>query len=277
VRAGATGAGEPGTSDSLKGFGALLKVFRGRAGLTQEQLAPLLSYSVAFVASVEQGRRLPPGEFIERAEEVLDAFGALRATGRWVSRSGGLAQWFRQWAAMEETALNLYTYECRVVPGLLQTEAYARALCTSVPPAPTAEEVDARVAARVARQDLLHRRPPVGLSFIIEQAVIERRTGGREVTGELIDHLLETGELWNVEIQLMPLRQASHAGTDGPMQLLETPENQWFGYSEGQQTGHLLSGPKDVSVLQQRYARMRSQALTPEESVSLLKRMRGAP
>jgi hypothetical protein len=193
-----------------------------------------------------------------------------------VTRRQGLAVWFRQWASLEEDAVSLCTYDCRVIPGLLQTEAYARAVTLSVPPLVDEEQVEQRVATRIERQQLLRRRPPIAFSFIIEQAVLERHTGGTEVTGELIDHLLACAELWSVELQLMPLRQPDHAGFDGPIVLLETPDNRWVAYSEGQKIGQLISEPKDVSVLLQRYAKMRSQALTPEDSVGLLKRMRGA-
>ncbi len=268
--------GEPESSDSLKGFGAVAKAFRERAGLTQEELAPLVRYAPHTVASIEQGRRFPPDDFVDRAEEVLDAFGALRAASRHLSRQPGLAAWFRQWAKLEEQAVSLCTYECRVVPGLLQTPAYAKAVTLSVPPLKDDEQVERQVAARLARQELLRRKQPIALSFIIEQAVIERGTGGVEVTRELIDRLLCIGELNHVELQIMPLHQPEHAGFDGPMQLLETPENKWLGYAEGQRGGMLVSEPKEVSILYQRYAKMRSQALTPEDSASLLKRMRGA-
>ncbi|MFI0904808.1 Scr1 family TA system antitoxin-like transcriptional regulator [Streptomyces sioyaensis] len=273
---GGTGSGEPESTDSLKTFGAVVKAFRERAGLTQEGLALLVRFSPQTVASIEQGRRLPPPDFIERAEEVLDAFGVLRAAARHLARKPGIAAWFRQWAALEEQAVSLCTYECRVVPGLLQTNAYARAVTLSVPPPPEEEQIEERVAARLARQELLRRKPPIAFSFIIEQALIERHTGGIEVTRELIDHLLKCAELWNVELQIMPLQQPHHAGLDGPIRLLETPENKWVGYGEGQQSGQLITDPKDISLLQMRYAKLRSQALTPEDSVGLLKRMRGA-
>jgi transcriptional regulator with XRE-family HTH domain len=271
----AANGGEPEGSDGLKAFGAVLKAFRKRAGLTQDELAARVRYSAQTIASVEQGRRLPPGDLVERAEEVLDAFGALRAAAQHAVRRPGLASWFREWARLEEEALSLCTYECRVIPGLLQTEAYARAVTLSVPPPPSAEQLEQRVAARLERQQLLRREQPIAFSFIIEQSLIERRTGGAEVTRQLIGHLVEISQLWNVELQLMPLQQPSHAGHDGPMQLLETSDNQWLGYSEGQKTGQLIPSAKDVSVLFQRYASMRSQALTPEDSASLLRRMRG--
>jgi transcriptional regulator with XRE-family HTH domain len=266
----------PEQSDSLKAFGAVLKVFRERASLTQEQLAPLVGYSQACVASIEQGRRMPPGDFVERAEEALDSFGVLRAVARHVSRQPGLAAWFRLWAQLEGAAVSLCTYECRVVPGLLQTEPYARVVMLNVPPPPAEEELEERIAARMERQKLLTRRPPIAFSFIIEESVLLRHTGGEDVTRELLDRLIACVELWNVELQIMPLRQPHHAGSDGPMQLLETPDHKWLGYSEGQQTGQLISGPKDVSLMQMRYAKMRSQALSPADSADLLKRMRGA-
>ncbi len=266
----------PEQSDSLKTFGAAMKVFRERALLTQEQLAERLTYSIASVASIEQGRRMPTAHFVERAEEVLDAFGVLRAMVRHVGRQPGLAAWFRAWAQLESTAVGLCTYECRVVPGLLQTEAYARAVMLNVPPPPTEAELRERITARMDRQKLLTRRPPIAFSFIVEESVLLRHTGGEHATGDLLDHLLACVELWNVELQIMPLRQPDHAGADGPMRLLETPDHKWLGYSEGQKTGQLLSDPKAISVMQMRYAKMRSQALSPADSADLLTRMRGA-
>ena len=74
----------------------------------------------------------------------------------------------------------------------------------------------------------------------------------------------------------MPHDPRHTRGLDGPMQLLETPDNRWFGYCEGQESGQFITDPKVISMLQMRYARMRSQALTLEDSLSLLQRMRGA-
>ncbi|MFJ6935412.1 Scr1 family TA system antitoxin-like transcriptional regulator [Streptomyces sp. NPDC101118] len=261
---------------ALRTFGEVVKIFRKRAGYTQEQFAPLVDYSVQSVGSFEQGRRFPQQKFIDNAEEALDAFGAIRAAAKHLMKQKGLASWFRPWAQLEETAVSLYTYECRVVPGLLQTEAYARAVIMNVPPPPTDEEIEDRVSARLQRQRLLTRRPLTAFSFIIEQSVIERETGGPDVTRGLIDHLLEVCPLTNVEIQIMPLKQPEHAGTDGPVQLLETEDNTWLAYSEGQKTGQVTTDVKAVSVLHQRYAKLRSQALSYADSVSLLKRLRGA-
>ena len=271
-----SGGREPERSDSLCTFGAVVKQLRKRAGLTQEAWAERSGYSLSTCAGVEQGRRFPPPRYIERAEREFDAFGALRESAKHLSRGNGIAAWFRQWAKMELTALSLYTYECRLIPGLLQTEAYARAVMRDVPPMPSQEQVEERLSARWDRQELLHRHQPVIFSFIIEQALVERRTGGEEVTQELLDHLIACAALHNVELQIMPLVQPEHAGLGGSLQLLETPEHRWFGYVEGQLAGQLISDPTALSMLHMRYAKLRSQALTPADSLSLLKRMRGA-
>lgn len=276
---GASGGGEPEVSDSLRTFGAFVQALREHAGLSREEFGTLVGFSKHTVASVEQGRRMPDIDFVEGAEPHLGNTGALRAAAPHLSRKPGLASWFRQWARLEASAISLYTYECRVVPGLLQTEAYARAVSLNVPPLPDPAELEQRIAARLARQELLAvtRKPPTAFSFIVEQAVLERCTGGKDVTRELLDHLVELVERnWNVELQVMPTVRVSHAGLDGPIMLAETPENRWFAYSEGQQNGRLIADLKEISLLQQRYAKLRSQALTPEESLGLLKRMRGA-
>ncbi|MFC9242749.1 Scr1 family TA system antitoxin-like transcriptional regulator [Streptomyces sp. NPDC057136] len=273
---GVTSGGEPESSDSLKAFGEVIKAFRKRAGLTQEDFAPRVCYSVPTVASIEQGRRFPPGDFVDRAEVVLDAFGTIQGAARHLSRRPGLAKWFRQWAKLEAEAVSLYTYECRLVPGLLQTEAYARRLFENRLPPLGDDEVEDRLSARLGRQRLLRERPNTSYSFIVEEHLFRRQMGGPEVTRQLIDQVLDNAQLRNVEVQVMPLVRTGHAGMDGPMRLCETPGNRWLGYSEGQESGQLISDPKLVSMLKMRYARMRSQALSLEDSLSLLRQMRGA-
>jgi hypothetical protein len=96
------------------------------------------------------------------------------------------------------------------------------------------------------------------------------------VTRCLLDHLLEQMDRRNVELQVMPLRRETHAGIDGLMYLAETAHHEWLGYSEGQQSSVLITNPKDVSAMLQRYGKLRSQALGHEATMSLLKQMRGA-
>ncbi|MFF7879903.1 Scr1 family TA system antitoxin-like transcriptional regulator [Streptomyces sp. NPDC007896] len=274
---GAVGTGgEPESSDSLRTFGAVVQALREHAGLSREEFGERVRFSKHTVASVELGRRMPDPTFVERAEEVLGNTGALRKAAGHLARQPGLAAWFRQWARLETTAITLYTYECRLIPGLLQTEGYARQLFTDRLPSLDDEQIEAQWAARAERQRLLRERPNTAFSFILEEHLFLRRTGGVEVTRELIDHVLEVSALRNVEVQIMPLVLESHAGMAGPLQQLETPDNKWYAYNEAQRGGLFFSDPKEISVLQRRYARMRSQALTLQDSVSLLERMRGA-
>jgi transcriptional regulator with XRE-family HTH domain len=263
------------SSDSLRTFGAMVQGLREHAGLSREEFAELVRFSKHTVASVELGRRMPDAAFVDRAEEVFGNTGALRKAAAHLVRQPGLASWFRRWAQLEGTAITLYTYECRLIPGLLQTEAYARSLFMNQLPPLEDAQVEVQWQARAERQRLLRERPNTAFSFLLEEHLFRRRTGGADVTRELLDHMLVVAELRNVEIQIMPTEQATHAGLDGPMQLLETPDIKWFAYCEGQRGGLFVSDVKEISVLQGRYARMRSQALTLDDSMSLLRQMQG--
>ncbi|GGX17016.1 helix-turn-helix domain-containing protein [Streptomyces noursei] len=269
-------SGKPEPSGSLRTFGAVYQGFRENAGFTQEALAPVLRYSAHYIGSVEQGRRLPSKKFIDRSEEALGANGVLRKAAKRLSKQPGLARWFREWAELEKQAINLYTYECRLVPGLLQSEPYARTLFENRVPLLSEEEVETQVAARLERQKLLRDRPNTAFSFVIDEHVFRRPTGGADTVRGVIDHVLECMTLRNVDVQVMPLERGIHPGLDGPMQLLETPDNQWFGYCEGQESSQFITDPQTVSTLYMRYAKLLSQALTPEDSGSLLKQIRGA-
>jgi transcriptional regulator with XRE-family HTH domain len=273
----ATGC-EPELSDSLKTFGAVLKALREAAGLTQEGFAPRVRYSAAYVAKIEQGKRFPPENLPGRAEEALGpvAGKVLAAAARSLRRKAGLASWFLQWAGIEEEAITLYAYECRGIPGLLQPEEYIRAVFDRRLPPLSERQFEQQVAARLERQALLSERPNTSFSFIVEQAVLERGLGGSEATFAVIDNLLAQGSRRNVEILVMPLRQPDHSGIDGQMYLAETSANTWFGYVEGHDSSTLLTDAKVVSAMLQRYGKMRSQALSQEATVGLLKQMQGA-
>jgi transcriptional regulator with XRE-family HTH domain len=268
---------EPEMSDSLKTFGAVLKALRDETGLTQEEFAPRVRYSAHYVAKIEQGKRFPPRDLVDRSEDVLGATAGrvLRAAAKSLTRKAGLASWFRQWAGIEEEALSLYTYECRVVPGLLQPESYIRELFKRRLPLLSEQQLERQVTARLDRQQLLAERPTTTFCFIVEQALLERRLGGSEVTGALLEHLLKQGQRRNVEIQLMPLRQEDHYGFEGSMYLAETTESQWFGYLESHESSMLITDPKAVSAMLQRYGKMRSQALSHQATALLLEQMRG--
>uniref|UniRef100_A0AAU3I9S2 Helix-turn-helix domain-containing protein n=1 Tax=Streptomyces sp. NBC_01393 TaxID=2903851 RepID=A0AAU3I9S2_9ACTN len=267
---------EPHPSDSLRTFGAVVQALREHAGLSRGDLGTLVRYSKHTVESVELGRRMPDEAFVERAEEALGNTGALRRSARHLTRGeAGLAAWFRRWARLEREAVSLCTYECRLVPGLLQSQAYVWAVFEGTIPLRTDAELEAQLAARMERQAIMRDRPTVPFSFIVEEHVFRRRFGDADAMRELYDHVLERSAPRNVTFQVVPLEAGLHACLDGPLQVLETPAGQRLGYSEGQENGRLISEPKEVSVLCRRYDTLRSQALSPKESRDLLERLRG--
>ncbi|MEW2303081.1 helix-turn-helix transcriptional regulator [Streptomyces sp. NPDC006655] len=267
---------EPDPSDSLRTFGAVVHALREHAGYSRAEFAELVRYSKHTVASVELGRRMPDRALVERAEEVLGDTGALRKAAQFLTRGDtGLAVWFRRWARLERIAVSLCTYECRLVPGLLQSDQYARAVFDGTIPVVTDEGLESLLDVRMKRQRMLYERPTVPFSFIVEEHVFLRRFGDAEQMRAMYDHVLERAALRNVTLQIVPLAAGLHACLDGPLQLLETPEGRRFAYSEGQQNGRLIGDVKEVILLQQRYDTLRSQALNPTESQGLLKRLRG--
>lgn len=274
---GSEGEREPDPSDSLRTFGAVVQGLREHAGLSRAEFGDRVCFSRHTVASVEQGRRMPDMLFVERAEEALGNTGALRRAARFLSRGEpGLALWFRRWARLEREAVSLCTYECRLVPGLLQSEGYVRALCENDIPPLDDEALEATVAARMERQRLLRERPGTAFDFVVEEAVLMRRLGGDAVTRDLPDHMLELTTLRNTTFQVMPAGSEHHACLAGPVRVLETGDGRRFAYSEGQGHGRLIADLKEVGSIQLRCARLRSQALSPKDSLSLLERMRGA-
>jgi transcriptional regulator with XRE-family HTH domain len=207
---------EPETSESLKAFGEVVKAFRRRAGLTQEQFAPRVGYSVPMTASIEQGRRLPSKEFVIRAEEVLDAFGVIKAAAKHLTRKAGLAKWFEEWAGLEPLAVTLYTFENRLVPGLFQTPAYARTLFEEQIPAMSDDKIESNLITRMERARILTEHPETIFSFIIEEHVLRRQIGGPEVMREQLDHILDLSQRRNIDIQVMPQSRRYHAGSAAP-------------------------------------------------------------
>lgn len=149
-----TAGGDPELSDSLRTFGAVLKALREAHQLTQEEFAPRVRYSTAYVAKIEQGKRFPPENLPGRAEDVLGpvAGKVLGAAMRSLRRKAGLASWFLQWAGIEEEAITLYAYECRGIPGLLQSEGYIRAVFDRRLPPLSEQQFEQQVAARLQRQ-----------------------------------------------------------------------------------------------------------------------------
>ncbi|MBQ1089072.1 helix-turn-helix transcriptional regulator [Streptomyces sp. B93] len=253
-------------------FGALLRFFREQTGMTQEALAKYVGYSKSQVAMVERGERPPKGRFVEVADETLSAQGALLAAARKLKVSR-FPSWFEDYAALEAQAVGIYMYATHVIPGLLQSESYARAIFSSHVPAPEDDEIEARVAARLGRQQVLGRRPAPTVGFVLEEHVLSRPLGGSAALKDQLAHLLDVGQRRNVQVQVIRLDREAHAGLNGPMILLETAERTQVAYVDGPSGGYFVTEQPDLGDLFARYGILRAQALSPEESMTLIERV----
>lgn len=256
-------------SGNAKMFGTLLRFYRDRACITQEALGQHVGYSKSQVAMVERGERPPRGDFVPVADEVLGAQGALVTTAAQLHASHW-PSWFEDFLAEEASALALHSYENHVIPGLLQTAPYARAVFDCHCPPLDDEEVQAKTAARVERQSLFHRRPAPMVSFVIELIALTRPLGGAVALKEQLHYIRDIARLRNVEVQVMPPDRQTHAALNGPMVLLETAERRQLAYIEGQSGGFFVSEHPGLGDLFARYGILRAQALSPEESMELI-------
>jgi transcriptional regulator with XRE-family HTH domain len=255
--------------------GALLAHFRIRAGLTQQELAEQLCMSFDKVASMEQGRRPMHILDAEHIDKVLNTTGALAAAVGEMPEQENIPLWSVTLMENEGEARSFHSYENHVVPGLLQTEEYARAVLRCVYPPVDEEEFERRLRNRMERQQLLQRTPPPAMSHVIEEIALRRPIGGRECLRRQIRHLRALADLPFLALTVMPTDRETNAGLDGPMVLIETPQLERLAYSEGQRGAVVVDDPEDVSRLHEKYGMLRSQALTPEATKRLLEQLAG--
>lgn len=255
-------------------YGRLLQHLRKRAGLNQQALGEAIGYSLEHVASVEQGRRPAKVTFTAAADRVLEARGVLEVLQDEVDRAK-LPQFFRNFALIEAEVVSRFSYDPLLVPGLLQTEGYARAVFAGHCPPLSEEIIDQHTEARLSRQKLLTRVPLAELSFVIGEEALRDPIGDAEVMRGQWQWLQEVGALRNVEVQVMPAHRGFHPGKNGPFVVVESKEHRHFGYFESQGVGCVVQDAAEVSAFGLRYGKLRSQALNVEESARLIERMVG--
>ncbi|MGW1279564.1 helix-turn-helix domain-containing protein [Streptomyces tsukubensis] len=262
-------------ASALMLVGKQVALFRKAAHLTQEQLAEHLGISLETVASIEQGRRALKLDYAERLDELLNTKGALVVAVQNLPEIDMIPAHAEQYLDMEREALALSFYENQVLPGLLQTPEYARAVYLCRVPAYSTDEVERLVARRISRQDILHRDNPTTISFIFTEVVLMERLGGDTVHAETLRHIRACADLPGISIQVMPLGTTGHAGHSGPFVLLETPEHQHLAYADGHGRSEILRSPDQISILSQKYAMLRTQALNLVETKHMLDRLLG--
>ncbi|MFJ2259606.1 helix-turn-helix domain-containing protein [Streptomyces sp. NPDC087844] len=270
----AENAPEPGSA-MLRVFGRQLKRFRLRAECERAEFGARTGYSASTIAAYEQGRRVPPPRFIDLADEMLDAGGVLSEMKEEVARAQYPA-FFRDAAKLEAEAVELHVYANQAMPGLLQTEEYARAVFGMWRPLLDEDTINQRVTARLARQDILSRRPMHTISFVIEETVLRRPLGGPSVMQGQLEQILLIGRTRNVEIQVMPTCRETHAGLGGPFTLIETREGRRIAYVEAHQDSRLHTERRAVREFEEQYGILRAQGLTPHDSLAFVEKILGA-
>jgi transcriptional regulator with XRE-family HTH domain len=249
--------------------GNQMKRWRTRANITREQLAEAANYSPDTIKSMEQGVRMPTPRVLDVADELCHAEGLLSAAKDYLLRERFPAR-SQDYMEREKEAISLWWYGTLYVPGLLQTEAYARALIQSHVPPLDAETAEGRIAARLERQEILTgRKPPVAFSFVLHEAALRNP----QVDADQLHRLLEVSRLWNVVVQVLPYDRACAVALLGPVVLLETRDHERFAYTEGQLGSELTADPGAVSRASERLSMIRAQALGPDESTRFVERM----
>jgi hypothetical protein len=234
-----------------------------------------MGYGEDMIRKIERGVRIPRVEFLDRADDVLNAGGHLRAFSEDVEKAQ-YPKKVRELKQLEDRAVEVLLYSNHNIHGLLQTAEHAQALFEMRQPAYSPAVVERETAARMSRKTIFQREPAPTLSFVQEQVTLERPYGGRAVLRRQLEHLLELAQLRNVTFQIMPTDREEHAGTQGLIEVLKFADGTGVGRSDGAFNARPVSNPRDLRILELRYGMIRAQALPPRESLAFIEQALGA-
>ena len=269
--------------------GARLRRLREAKGISREEAGYTIRASESKMSRVELGRvafkERDVGDLLmlygvtdpEQRDQVLALAREANHPGWWREYEDVLPGWFNNYVGLEEAAVGIRTYEIQFVPGLLQTEGYARAVIGSGLPPPTSQELDRAVALRVARQQVLTRPSPPHVWAVVDEAALRRPVGGSVIVNSQITHLLEVVELPNVALQILPLRAGSHAAGGGAFTILRfgEPELPDVVYVEQLVSALYLDKSEPVDRYTEVMNRLSVESLTPQETSAFLKQLLG--
>ncbi|MFF3381000.1 helix-turn-helix domain-containing protein [Streptomyces sp. NPDC002680] len=258
----------------VEAVGRQLKLRREAVGMRAADFGRQLGYGEDMVYKIEGGKRIPRPEYMEKADEVLDAGGLLRAMNEDLEKVR-YPRKVREIAKLESKAVQIGVYVGLSLHGLLQTPEHARALFEARQPPYTEGEVERLVAARMARKTVFDKSPVTALSFVQEEAALRRRVGGTMVRRRQLEHLLEVAQMRNVTFQVMPTESDAHPGVDGKIELLRFADGTAVGRSDGAFNGRPTMEPKDLRILELRYSTIRAEALTSGESLAFIEQLLG--
>ncbi|MFE0458443.1 Scr1 family TA system antitoxin-like transcriptional regulator [Kitasatospora sp. NPDC058965] len=261
------------SSSPLAAFGVQLRRSREAKKLTQVELGELIGYSDSFLSCVERATRNPTLDFAVRSDERLDTGGTLELMW-WAINHTALLQGFPEFAALERKAVEIRLFELGIVPGLLQTPEYARALVTAAVQrgSITREQAEQRLEFHAARQQLLERSPL--LHAVLDESCIRRPVGGAEVMARQLDHLEFLASKPSVTLQIAPYSLGEHAPFAVAVTLLTSSDRTVVAYSEAQARGFLERELTKVRAWERDYHQLQVEALSKTASVELIRKAR---
>ncbi|WP_433147985.1 helix-turn-helix domain-containing protein [Actinomadura nitritigenes] len=251
-------------SPTLLAFGRRLRRLREAKGWTQDSLARRANngqgVTPQYIGAVENGRTRCTREFAATMDKELDAGGDLLSLYDDLVKDSAFPVWF-DWHLVEPEADEIDSYSLSVVHGLFQTPAYAAALLRG--------NTDA-VEARMRRQDIFAKKNPPGFSLLLDEGVLHRPAGSREVMREQLEHLAAV-PLEQAAIQIIPL-SAEHDGNSGSFNIATMEDRTQIAYVESGARGLTMSEPEDLATLSRTLKELRSLALPVSMSKDLILR-----
>jgi transcriptional regulator with XRE-family HTH domain len=267
-----------------------LKQFREAAGLTGEQVAEQMGWSVAKVYRIEGDRVRVLGRDVQRlltlygitgdqADAVLELARRARVKDWWHQYSGAIPEWFQFYVGLEAAASAMQEYNAELVTGLLQTEAYARAVMAAAMRADGDEEIERQIAVRLERQKRLTAPDAPTLWAVMSEAVLYRQVGGPAVMAAQVAHIGQLAARPNVTIQVLPFTAGAHPAMLGSFTLMQFPDpaDRDVVYLEAETGALYLEKPEDVRRYSLMIDYLRAQALGPAESAALIAQLAARP
>lgn len=264
---------DPDASTSVPCFyGAELRFKREAAGLTLEQLAEGSFRGISFLSQIERGERRMPIDLAKHVDERLgtDGFFQRRCEDAAKARRVGIAEYFADVAELERHAEAIEEWAPMLVPGLLQTKAYASALMRAAMPRASDDEIEVKVSARLGRAELLYGEAPPKFWAILDESLIGRRVLPPAGMAELLAHIAEVVRSTRSILQFVPETAAAHPLMMGMVKIMTFDDAPPLVYTEGQHSGQVIDYPALVKGYRESYDLLRAAALPPEASLAMI-------
>jgi transcriptional regulator with XRE-family HTH domain len=267
---------------SLAAFAAQLRAWRRRMDWTQVELGQKMGYSASLISGVESMDKPPTGDFARACDVVFETPGFDEESGtpgtfmtlyELVAREAYPA-FFAPVVPFEREAVRIHGWELGAIPGLLQTEDYARTVIESGSPGVGAGAIGRLVAARLQRQTVLSGEHPPMLWYILDEGILRHMVGSATVMATQLDLLAEAAEKPNVVIQVLSFAADNYAGTDGPITVFEFADAPTVCYTECYSGGRVVEVPAEVAHLVTVLNLIRASALSPHQSLELIRQIR---